>query len=213
LGLTGGRPRAAIALAALFGMGACASSEGGSGNERGDVHGDAMAECEPVEDSSGLSGDQAIELEGEHTLVLVARTGPAAGARVQGELNLRPQESELQQPLDIDGRPMRGTVHPLVGTATLPFREVGATVPGDPASEDPEAPGVLVLMSTEGPAEATASILLRIGSEANVRGRFAYDGAYTVLRVRKVEADAFFGGWESGGANGEASGYFCALET
>ena len=49
---------------------------------------------------------------------------------------------------------------------------------------------------------------------SRVRGqperRGALRGRYTVLRVRRIEADGFQGNWSSGGPMPTASGYFCA---
>ena len=77
----------------------------------------------------------------------------------------------------------------------------------DPDSEDPQAPGVLVLESSQ---TGTRRILLRFGADANRRDDMLFDGAYTVLEVREIAADGFAGNWRSGLRLSRLEGYFCA---
>ena len=70
---------------------------------------------------------------------------------------------------------------PLYGFTDVDIKAVGAYRVGSLASEDPQAPGVLVL---EGNYAGERSILLRLGSIANQRDLRRYDGAYTVLEVQ-----------------------------
>jgi hypothetical protein len=52
--------------------------------------------------------------------------------------------------------------------------------------------------------------MLRLGSVANRRDVVRFDGGYTALRVRELNADGFAGSWESGTRTPSARGYFCA---
>ena len=96
---------------------------------------------------------------------------------------------------------------PLLGSTDIDVSEVGALRIGDPASTDPDAPGVLVL---EFDRDNAREIMLRLGSDANRVDRRLFDGGYTVLRVRQIDADGFSGTWESGVRSAVAEGYFCA---
>lgn len=79
-------------------------------------------------------------------------------------------------------------------------------IASDPASTDPDAPGVLVI---ESESRGTRQILLRLGSDANRVDLRLYDGGHTVLRVGQIDADGFFGTWESA-ARSSIAGHFCA---
>ena len=132
---------------------------------------------------------------GRYRLVLVRRTGDHT---VTGVLVL------VASP---PGRGALGSAStPLQGSTDIDLRPVGARRIGDPASTDPNAPGVLVLESDR---DGTRQILLRLGSDANRVDRLLYDGGYTVLRVRQIDPDGFSGTWESG-ARSSVTGYFCA---
>ena len=113
-----------------------------------------------------------------------------------------------RQPPGLDSLGTSAT--PLFGFTDLDLRKVGAQRVGDPAGEDPKAPGVLVLESGDG---GERRILLRLGADANRRDSALFDGAWTVLEVREITAGGFAGGWRSGVRLSRTEGYFCAKET
>ena len=132
---------------------------------------------------------------GRYRLVLVTRTGEkAVGALV---LVASPAGREVLGPAST----------PLLGSLDIDLGEVGARRIGDPASTDPDAPGVLVLEFDRG---GTRQVMLRIGSEANRVDQRLFDGGHTVLRVQQIDADGFAGTWESGLRSSLAVGFFCA---
>ena len=118
-------------------------------------------------------------------MVLVVDGAEARSAT--GALTLR------RQPPGLDSLGTAAT--PLFGFTDFDLRRVGAHRVGDPAGEDPKAPGVLVLESGPG---GDRRILLRLGSDANRRDSALFDGAWTVLEVREIAPDGFAGGWRSG---------------
>lgn len=132
---------------------------------------------------------------GRYRLVLVTRTGEQAF----GVLVLAASPP---------GREVLGSAStPLQGALDIDLGEVGARRIGDPASTDPDAPGVLVL---EFDRRGTRQVMLRIGSEANRVDQRLFDGGYTVLRVQQIDAGGFAGTWESGVRSSVATGHFCA---
>lgn len=134
---------------------------------------------------------------GRYRLVLVARKGDRT---VSGVLVL------VASP---PGREVLGSAStPLQGSTDIDLRAVGAHRVGDPASIDPDAPGVLVLESER---RGTRQILLRLGSDANRVDRRLYDGGHTVLRVQQIDADGFAGSWESRVRSSGTGGAFCAM--
>ena len=136
--------------------------------------------------------------QGRYGLVLVTRPG---GKTARGVLVL------ARSP---PGREILGAAStPLQGALDIDLGEVGAHRVGDPASTDPDAPGVLVL---EFDRRGTRQVMLRIGSEANRVDQRLYDGGYTVLRVQRIGADGFAGTWESAARSSVATGYFCATK-
>ncbi|MBA3345375.1 MAG: hypothetical protein H0T44_08760 [Gemmatimonadales bacterium] len=161
----------------------------------------AQEACAPV--TSELSpGDSAGALAGEYRLRLVATSGAAKDSATEGRLRLRPYL----------GLP-RGTTsgHPLFGEAEIELGLVGAVEPGDIASDDPEAPGVLAIRRLpRGGERAPAEIMLRLGSEANRRGVRRFDGGYTVLQLREITDRGFAGSWRSGAPQPRSGGFFCA---
>ncbi len=136
---------------------------------------------------------------GQYQLTLVEVVNSTDARSAQGTLTLRSQPSKL----DSQGN----TATPLYGFTDVNLRAVGAYEVGDPASEDPQAPGVLVLESDRAD---TRRILLRLGADANRRDDALFDGAYTVLEVREIAADGFAGNWRSGLRLSPTEGYFCA---
>ena len=153
--------------------------------------------CAPT--AANLAPDGTlVGAHGRYRLALVARTGQKA----VGVLVL------VASP---PGREVLGLAStPLQGTLDIDLDQVGARRIGDPASTDPDAPGVLVL---EFDRRGTRQVMLRIGSEANRVDQRLYDGAYTVLRVQQIDADGFAGAWESGVRSSVATGHFCATRS
>ena len=136
---------------------------------------------------------------GQYRLTLVEVVNGTEARSAQGTLTLRGQPSGLDS--------LGNSATPLYGFTDVNLRAVGAYRVGDPASEDPQAPGVLVLESDRA---GTRRILLRLGADANRRDDMLFDGAYTVLDVQEIAADGFAGTWRSGLRLSLIEGYFCA---
>jgi hypothetical protein len=159
--------------------------------------------CAPVTAAAEASSLDAGRLGGEYHVRLVASAGAKRGGTTEGRLQLLPQDSAYRS-LDLaDGSSSPTHTLPLYGTAVMDFAAVGAVTPGDPGSDDPASPGVLVIQSPGG-------VMLRIGSEANRRGVRRFDGAFTVLQVVEVTDQGFAGTWRSGLGSDESAGHFCA---
>jgi hypothetical protein len=143
--------------------------------------------------------DRVGYLEGEHYLVLSASLGPLAGDSVFGTLTLVRRDS-----IGV----------PFYGWTDVQLDDVGAHRLGNPSSTDIVAPGVLVL-TTPDPSDPArpGSVILRLGPQANRSDIIRFDGAYTALYVRWIEADAFGGDWASGMSGPEVEGEFCAVRT
>jgi hypothetical protein len=124
-------------------------------------------------------------LLGPFHLTLVALTGPKAGQRADGSLSLIRAD----------------TVH--YGSAELDITAVGAVPAGALDAVDPDAPGVRVFA-------VPGNVMLRFGAIANNMREIPFEGPYTVLRLREIDAAGFRGVWESGAPMVVASGYFCA---
>ncbi len=136
---------------------------------------------------------------GQYQLTLVEVVNGTDARSAQGTLTLRSQPSGLDS--------LGSAETPLYGFTNVNLRAVGAYEVGDPDSEDPQAPGVLVLESSRTGARR---ILLRLGADANRRDDMLFDGAYTVLEVHEIAADGFAGNWRSGARSSRSEGYFCA---
>ena len=136
---------------------------------------------------------------GQYRLTLVEVVNGTDVRSAQGTLTLR------QQPSGLDSLGSAAT--PLYGFTDTNLRAVGAYEVGDPDSEDPQAPGVLIL---ESDSDGARRILLRLGADANRRDDMLFDGAYTVLEVHEIAADGFAGNWRSGLRLSLTEGYFCA---
>ena len=136
---------------------------------------------------------------GQYQLTLVEVVNGTDARSAQGTLTLRSQPSKLDS--------LGNAATPLYGFTNVNLRAVGAYEVGDPDSEDPQAPGVLVLESDSAGARR---ILLRLGADANRRDDALFDGAYTVLEVHEIAADGFAGNWRSGLRLSRIEGYFCA---
>jgi hypothetical protein len=142
---------------------------------------------------------------GSYALALLATDG----TRVDGTLTLADQSEEFRTVVGPGGEVASNTTIPLFGWIDVDVSAVGAIVPGDSQSQDPEAPGVAVLESRMG--DQQPNILLRLGSEANRRGQVSFDGAFTVLRVTEIALDGFRGRWNSGVGVRRSEGLFCAF--
>ncbi len=148
-----------------------------------------------------------LDRSGNYRLTLVAESGDQEGSDAIAELVLERNTPEAR--LMGEDLPMAATA-PLFGWTDVDLAEVGAQKMGNLASEDPMAPGVLVLQQ---PRQVGApSVMIRLGSIANQRDRTAFDGGYTALTVVWAESSGGFGGtWASGVRRVESAGYFCAV--
>lgn len=150
-------------------------------------------------------------LEGTYRLKLVAVSGAKKGAAVEGTLDLEPHNRALRYRTRLDGTPDSTTLLPLFGSVEINLDAVDAAAVGSTTSRDPQQPGVLVIERHALPGKpALADITIRLGSEANRRGRTRFDGAYTALGVRRVSPTGLAGSWRSGVTAERARGYFCA---
>lgn len=154
--------------------------------------------CERV-DGALPSGATLEDRVGTYRLTLVRGDVDVRPSWVEGELTL------VRRPADM--RELDGWTTPLQGTADIEIERVGAYEAGSLTSEDPAAPGALVLEDDSD----EPTIILRLGSSANRTDRTAFDAAFTALTVQHVEGDGFAGSWRSGMFGDEVSGYFCAV--
>lgn len=139
---------------------------------------------------------------GAYRLVLFRSDAAVRPAWVAGRLELSSRPPELQR-LDVG---QEAWTVPLQGIAQVEIERVGAYRAGALDSTDPAAPGVLVLRSGDEPP----TVLIRLGSAVNRTDRTAFDEAFTVLTVRRIEDAGFAGSWRSGRFGDEVRGYFCA---
>ena len=195
------RNRVGPLLTMLLTAGCASNPTPGADDQLDGGTGTAMASgfvCSAVDEELGPDGTLRGR-SGVYRLILVLNSSDAVQRSTEGELWLRSQPPGSR---DFAGAPTR-----LIGSTDIDVEAVDAFRVGDPASEDPDAPGVLVLES-DGPDGR--SILLRLGSDANRRDVFAFDGAYTVLVVRRIDGGGFAGSWRSATWDKRAEGYFCA---
>jgi len=190
--MTDRRGRLAAAAVGVWLLTAC----GGNASEEATPSPAAPGVCQPV-DGPLAGGSTLREHTGTYRLTLV-RTG-ADQASVEGTLTLSSRPTEL--------RSLRGASTPLQGLADIDLGGVGAQRMGALDSDDPEAPGVLVL-ETDG---ASPSVMLRFGSAANRTDQVAFDGGFTALTVLEIDGDGFAGTWRSAVRDLTAEGYFCAV--
>ena len=184
-----------MALAVLAGCGTSGKPIVGDDSKSGIERKDS---CAPV--SGSLSMDATLaDRSGNYRLTLVKPSFGADGRSAQGTLTLR------KSPEGLDSLGSAST--PLYGFTDVDIKVIGAHRVGSLLSEDPQAPGVLVL---EGNYTGERSILLRLGSTANQRDLKRYDGAYTVLEVHKISVSGFAGSWRSATFKSATKGYFCA---
>lgn len=152
--------------------------------------------CEPT-DATLRAGQALPSGSSEYRLAMFRGDATSRPAWVAGTLKLEPRPADLRR--------LNDWSVPLQGTADIDVAQVGAHDTGALDSEDPSAPGVLVLRSGAEPL-----ILLRLGAAANRSDETAFDGAFTVLTVRSVDEEGFRGSWRSGMFGDEVRGYFCA---
>lgn len=203
-------PVVTLALGLAITLTACAgserSSEGDSAAESdgAEAASPAMREC-VLGQGTVAADDSTADWAGDYSVVLLSTDGN----RADGTLTLGDQAEALTTLIGVGGEVAPNTRIPLYGWIDIDVAAVGAVVPGDALSRDPEAPGVAVLESRMG--DQAPNILLRLGSEANQRGLVRYDGAFTVLRVTEISVDGFRGRWNSGVGTDRAEGAFCAF--
>lgn len=187
-----------VGTACLVAAGCGTAANAGSGVDGAGaaIRADPLS-CVPVEPALA-SGATMAEMAGRYQLALVLPGDPPRATA--GLLTLRDRAPGSPSP--------PGSAAPLMGFTDVALDEVSAYRVGDPASEDAAAPGALVL---ESDGRGGRSILIRLGSQANRLGQVAFDGAFTVLRVRRIDAGGFAGSWESGTAEGRVGGHFCAV--
>jgi len=192
------------ALAGMIVLPACHAR--GAGDQVGAVPCTAPA----VGDSLSPSATAAV-LAGEYRLHLAATSGPDSGRSVEGTLRLWPLPDSLAHVTVLGARDTTAN-QPLGGSAELDRDALGVTSTGSLGGSDPTAPGVLVVEHHPPRAEARPEIVLRMGSEANRRGRVRYDGGYFALTVRTLGDQGFTGTWASGAGptSAAARGHFCA---
>lgn len=153
--------------------------------------------CEPAEGPLPSGASLASEPR-TYRLVVVRGDVAERPSWAEGELRLVPRPADLRRLADWRT--------PLQGVAEIEIERVGALRVGSLTSEDPAAPGVLVLRSPDPEPE----LILRFGSAANRADRTAFDEAFTVLRVTRIDEGGFAGSWRSGRFGDEVAGYFCA---
>lgn len=200
------RYAAAVVVGAFGTAGVTACARPPEGNE-------ATRTVACTERSGPLTADiRASELVGSYQLTLVATRGDSAGSRTEGRLTLSPNDSThaVVRGMGADA-PRPNVSTPLYGWTDVAGATVAAVNTGSLRATDPDAPGVLVIESLAGGAEAPPEIILRLGEYSNDRERVMFDGGYTVLRVSWADGETFGGSWESAAMNhGTAAGYFCA---
>jgi hypothetical protein len=165
-----------------------------------------QAESVPCDPAPGElpAGARLGRAEGHYHLRMAATTGKNKGATVDGQLRLAPNDTTHLFRSRLGGLRDTTTRYPFYGSVEIDLGAVDAVRPGELASLDPDLPGVLAI-------ESPNAVMLRLGTESNRPGVVRFDGAYTVLRVRRVEADRFDGNWSSGASLPIAGGYFCAV--
>jgi hypothetical protein len=151
------------------------------------------------------AGARVDGLAGEFRLTLVATRGPRAGSSTSGALHLRRNEGGAGP------APADGVRYPLYGGAELSLDSVGAVAPGDIRPAEPARPGVLAIEWRRTGQPERTEITFRFGVDANQGGPQRFDGAHLALFLALVSADRFAGRWDSGTAERQASGYFCAI--
>ncbi len=150
---------------------------------------------------------------GEYELVVRAREGTRKWSSAAGRLWLLPAPADWSEAKR-------------VGRTDVDFAKVGAPIfPSDgpdPRSDDPAAPGVVVLLSRGHEHHPPDTPVLVIGTASNTRAsraktpegleiiQVSFDGAGIGLWVERVFADGFGGHWEEWGIFVDGRGDFRA---
>jgi hypothetical protein len=169
--------------------------------------------CAPPAARDSLeSSATAAGLPGEYRLRLTATTGPGSGRSIEGALRLWPLPDSLAHEVMVLGVRDSTTTESLGGSADVDRTALGVVRTGDLGGSDPTAPGVVVIEHRARGPVGRPQIVLRMGADANRRGRVRYDGGYFALTLRSKGADGFTGTWVSGAGpiSASAAGYFCA---
>jgi hypothetical protein len=193
----------------VWAVAACHSARPGSAPAAGS----SSSPCEPPRGALP-PGVTAAGLAGEYRLHITATSGSSTGRWVEGTLRLAPVADPAAGAVVVMGVKDPTSAYALTGSGELDPATLGAVSTGSLATTDPEAPGVLVMERHPRDPGAGTEIILRLGSDANQRGRLRYDGGYFALMVRGIGPRGFTGTWSSGaGAASSAGGYFCAERT
>jgi hypothetical protein len=181
----------------------------GCGGNKSQTAAGTMA-CDPVEGNLPANVDVA-SWAGAYRLTLVATSGDSSGNQTSGVLRLGPQLDELQSPEA--GSMDAATSMPLIGTVDLDLAAVHAVQVGSLDSEDPLAPGVLVLERhyEKQDGDPAAEVTIRFGSDANRRGITRFDGGYAALFALQAGTSGIAGNWASGVTSLQSGGHFCAV--
>jgi hypothetical protein len=164
------------------------------------------AACSPAPTYAvAFDSAQAPALAGDYDLMLVSEWEHEAGRSVRGRLHLEPTDSVHRSFEQGFGRQRRVDVRPLWGWATLSSKTLSVPWSADPASQNPEHPGVLLHSNGQ----------LEFGVWRGL------DGSSTNLAVQFVTPAGFAGHWgsdlgivqivENGRVLGNPHGYFCAF--
>jgi len=169
-------------------------------------------ECAKVANGTELpSSVRARHLAGSFRIVFVGESAEFDGSRVDGTLDLLPQDSALQSLELLAESPVSGATMPLYGALDAAIERVGGVRVGDATSLDPMRPGVAVLEHAMGGDNVTVlSITLRVGADANRRDLVRFDGGFMALYVKEITAGGFRGDWSSGSRGPAHAGHFCA---
>jgi len=172
-------------------------------------------ECAKVASGAELpSSIQVMDLAGSFRIVMLGESADFDGKRIEGTLDLLPQDSALQSLGFLTGIPVRGARMPLYGALDADIEQVGGVRVGDATSLDPIQPGVVVLeQSMAGADDSALSLTLRVGADANRRDMVRFDGGFMALYVKEITVDGFRGDWSSGSRGPTHAGYFCAHRT
>jgi hypothetical protein len=181
----------------------------GCGGNKSQTAAGSMA-CDPVEGNLPADIDVA-SWAGAYRLTLVATSGDSSGSQTSGMLRLMPQMDDLRSPEA--GSMDAATTMPLIGTVDVDLAPVNGVQVGSFDSEDPFAPGVLVLeRHYEKPdGDPGAEVTVRFGSDANRRGITRFDGGYAALFVLQAGSSGIAGNWASGVTSLQSGGHFCAV--
>ncbi len=176
----------------------CATARGG-----GNVADDET--CRPPAEATPVTWSEA--LLGRYQVTVVATSGAGSGRQVTGELLLWEPAGGRRAVYGADEQPVADFHAPAIGTLHGALDSVGAVYPGSAESEDPDAPGVLVMVHHELPG-----VMLRVGSGSNRRGPVAFDGSYFTIGLHESDPTGFRARWRSAVQIEEAGGYLCAVK-